>query len=103
MSAPTLFDALLSHKPPHSANTDTSIEAAEAVLGRMGMLQGRVLDALSDHGPLTADEAATILCEDKLSIRPRFTELRSTNKITDTGQGRKNASGRRAIVWAVTI
>jgi hypothetical protein len=99
MSAPTLFDSLLSHRPP--AN-DTSLEAAEIILKRMGYLQTLVLDALRDHGPLTPDEVATVACEDKLSIRPRFSELKSTGKIFDTGERRCNTSGRRAIVWAVT-
>jgi len=96
MSAPTLFDSLLSHK-----SNDTSLEAAKTILKRMGYLQALVLDALRDHGPLTPDEVATVVREDRLSIRPRFSELKSTGKIFDTGERRCNASGRRAIVWAV--
>lgn len=78
-------------------DTDTSREAAERV--DAGTLRGKVLDAIRAHGPLTADETADRLRLDKLSIRPRCTELRELGKLEDSGVRRLNASGRRAIVW----
>jgi hypothetical protein len=48
---------------------------------------------------MTADECAAQLEVDKLSIRPRFSELATMGRITDSGERHKNASGKRAIVW----
>jgi len=36
-----------------------------------------------------------------LSIRPRITELVLQGRIFDTGERRRNASGKSAIVWRV--
>ncbi len=47
---------------------------------------------------LTADQVAARLGESVLSIRPRITELKKTNRIADTGRRRKNHSGRAAAV-----
>lgn len=50
---------------------------------------------------MTADECARHLSESVLSIRPRFSELLRANRIEDTGERRKNASGRNATVWKI--
>ena len=52
----------------------------------------------SDAG-LTADEVAEVLDQSILSIRPRLTELGRLGDIEDTGERRKNQSGKKAIVW----
>ena len=88
-------------KVPGSATTDTSIAAAKDVAGKAPRLRQQVLDVLSDYGSLTADEVAELLDLDKLSIRPRLTELSKLGQITDTGTRRANQSGKKAIVWAV--
>jgi predicted ArsR family transcriptional regulator len=82
--------------------TDTSREAADRIAPSTDYLRGKVLETLAQRGALTADECAAFLCIDKLSIRPRFTELREAGLIRDTGARRANASGRRAIVWSRT-
>ena len=51
---------------------------------------------------MTADEAALFLSIDKLSIRPRFSELNRTGEIVDTGERRANDSGKKAIVWSIS-
>jgi predicted ArsR family transcriptional regulator len=86
---------------PGWKRTDTSREAADAIAPAKAVLQAKVLAALRDFGPLTADQCAFQLDIDKLSIRPRFTELKATGMIFDTGGRRFNGSGRRAIVWAL--
>jgi hypothetical protein len=48
---------------------------------------------------LTAHETAFRLRIDRASIQPRLSELRSKGRIKDSGMRRRNASGRRAIVW----
>lgn len=52
---------------------------------------------------MTSDEIATHLGIDRLSIRPRCSELLKTNKIKDTGVSRPNISGKDAAVWAAVV
>jgi predicted ArsR family transcriptional regulator len=87
-------------KPGFKAR-DTAQEAAEKIAPKAARLQGLCLDALRLHGALTADEAADAMQIDKLSIRPRFSELAAVGKIVDTGERRANDSGKRAIVWRI--
>ncbi|MFQ5776341.1 MAG: hypothetical protein ACE5GS_17620 [Kiloniellaceae bacterium] len=90
---------------PGWQSPETSIEAAEAVAPRVGRLRARVLGAVEQAeargwGGLTADEAARLLDLDVLTARPRVCELRRMDLLHDSGLRRKNASGRRAIVWS---
>lgn len=48
---------------------------------------------------MSADEIADFLQVDRLTIRPRCSELRKSGKIEDTGKRCKNASGKPAIIW----
>lgn len=86
---------------PGYQNTDTSKQAAEDMGSKASTIRGKVLDALSDIMPMTPDEMANYLGMDKLSVRPRFSELRAKNLIMDTGERRANGSGKKAIVWSV--
>lgn len=78
-------------------DTDTSEAAAQSVDAKT--LRAKVLDTISRHGPLTADETAGKIGCNILSIRPRLTELKRLGKITDTGERRENLSGRKAAVY----
>ena len=82
--------------------TTTSAAAADKMEGKAELLRKRVLGVLRTSGALTADEAAASMGESVLSIRPRFSELRLDGLIEDTGERRKNHSGRSAIVWRAT-
>ncbi len=84
---------------PALGRTDTSADAAPTG-PQARTLQAAVVRTLR-AGPATADEVAALLRQSILAIRPRFTELRATNRIYDTGIRRKNASGRNAIVWSL--
>lgn len=75
--------------------------AHEHVAGRRDLLQARCLEALRER-PLTADEVADAIGESPLSIRPRITELRGLGRVVDTGERRRNASGRSAAIWRLT-
>lgn len=86
---------------PASAKAETSIQAAVSIAAVAPRLRLMVTDALSDYGNLTADEAAQLIGVDRLSIRPRFSELKKTEEIFDTGVRRLNSSGKNAIVWSV--
>lgn len=77
---------------------DTARDAAEQIEPRARYLRDKVLQLLKEQD-LTADECAVKLYEDKLSIRPRLTELSKRELIYDTGARRVNDSGKRAIVW----
>lgn len=78
----------------------TSVEAAQSINAET--LRETVLGWLRAHGPHTADEAAAVLGETVLAIRPRFSELKRLGRIVETEQRRKNTSGRSAIVWRAT-
>jgi predicted ArsR family transcriptional regulator len=77
---------------------ETGRQAAQSI--DAGTLRARVLAELS-NGPGTADEIAFRLRVDKLSIRPRCSELAAMGKIEDSGVRRENSSGRRAVVWQI--
>lgn len=86
---------------PGFRDTDTSRAAADSVAHDAPALQALVINALrhAGDGGLTADECAARLGLNLLSIRPRVTELKAKGQVKDSGERRRNASGRRAIVW----
>lgn len=77
---------------------ETSAAAAEAMKPKAATLRAKVLDELR-NGPGTADELSDRLHIDKLSIRPRCSELAARSRIRDSGARRPNGSGKSAIVW----
>lgn len=79
---------------------DTSKQAAEEVKPSAETLRNQVFHLLKMR-EMSADQAAQLLEEDKLSIRPRFSELAKMNKIKDSGKRTLNSSGKKAIVWRV--
>lgn len=90
----------MSELPGYSEPT-TSKDAARAVAPRVGPLQQRVLAALALAADIP-DALAVRLGEDRLSIRPRFTELAKLGLIEKTGERRLNgSSGLKAAVWRV--
>lgn len=86
--------------PGHKGG-ETSISAAEEMAPHTGRLQKMALDAIRAAGTdgLTADELAAALGLDRWTIQPRTSELRAKALIADSGQRRRNVSGKRAIVW----
>lgn len=86
---------------------ETSITAADQILSKATTLRQEVLSLLRERQHLirglTADEAAAIMGESILSIRPRFSELKAANLIEDTGRRRLNASRRNAVVWVAAL
>jgi hypothetical protein len=99
MNAPLLYPHY-----PGSRGVPTSDEAAEAIAPRIGRLQSLVFAAITKAGDggLTADEVADTLQMDRWSVQPRTTELRLRDLIEDSGQRRRNRTGKRAIVWTAT-
>jgi predicted ArsR family transcriptional regulator len=87
---------------PGYRQTETSKAAAESMKADAGLIRSAVVAALQRHGPMTADQCAVALTLDKLSVRPRLSELRELGRVEDSGERRSNASGRSAIVWRLT-
>ncbi len=75
-----------------------SAAAAFSVKADAEKLREKVLDVLRFHD-LTADEAANMLGESVLSIRPRVAELFKLGFIYKSGVRRRNTSGHAANVW----
>ena len=86
---------------PGHRGVDTSIEAADAmasVTGRLRQIAYRSIKEAGESG-LTTDELATVTGFDRGSIQPRTSELKLMHRIKDSKLRRKNANGKRAIVW----
>lgn len=85
---------------------ETSREAAESIQPHMNRLEQIVIDTIRDHGPMTADQIAIVSGVDKLSIRPRCSQLANEDRkggpvLVDTGERRVNESRKRAVVWGI--
>ena len=88
---------------PGWKGTETSRQAAEDMAPNAETLRHLAYDVLQRAGQngLTADECARMLRRDRLSIRPRISELHTMGKIQDSGKRRLNDSGKLVIVWEV--
>ena len=86
---------------PGHRHVETSMAAADDLAPKLGRLQRMAETAIRDAGipGLTADELAAKLGMDRWSIQPRTSELRRKGLIRDSGQRRRNATGKMAIVW----
>lgn len=100
-----LTNTTLMHYPstPGSKTGGTSEEAARDIAQSAPFIRDRVM-ALLRESPfgLTADECALRLRLDKLSVRPRFSELKEMGKIYASPTRRENSSGKMAVVWMAT-
>ncbi len=94
---------------PNSAGfkgaAETGREAAEAIAPKLGHLQSMVLAAIKSRGAygLTPEELADVRDIGRVSVQPRFSELKAKGLIVDSGRRRQNPSRRkRAVVWVAT-
>jgi hypothetical protein len=92
-------------RPGFKGTAETGREAAEAIAPKLGRLQRLVLDLVTQRGAqgITPEEASDLTGEDRVSLQPRFSELRAKGRIIDSLQRRTNPSSRkRAVVWVLT-
>lgn len=85
---------------PGYKRTGTSQQAANTTEAEL--LRQKTYQALLVKN-MTSDEIAEFLGIDRLSIRPRCSELVKSRKIKDSGVRHKNISGKNAIVWAAVV
>jgi hypothetical protein len=100
---PTLFTHGTKYpSAPGFKDRDTSKAAADAIAPTAEYLRHLVLKALAVRA-MSADQIASYLGVDKLSIRPRCSELSKMKPplIMDSGKRTPNASGKLAIVWVL--
>lgn len=93
----------MDHYPgtPGHRNVTTSIAAAQHLAPKLGRLQRMAMAAIRAAGPdgLTASELAEVMGMERWSVQPRTSELRCKCLIRDSGQRRRNVTGKAAIVW----
>ena len=80
---------------------DTSVAAIASLAPALGPIAASVLSAIkgAGSGGLTTNEVAQQIRIDRGTVQPRTSELKLLGLITDSGQRRFNANGKRAIVW----
>jgi predicted ArsR family transcriptional regulator len=76
------------------------LESLAAIIPLRTKMQRRVMDQF-ECGNFTADEIALRLGLSILAARPRCAELVKRGFLEDSGERRKNNSGRSATVWAI--
>jgi predicted RNA-binding Zn ribbon-like protein len=90
---------------PGWKESTTSRDAALSIAPSAVVIREKVLAAFRAAGErgLTADEAARIVMVDRLSVRPRVTELSKETppKIIASERTRLNESTRAARVWVI--
>ena len=90
---------------PGAKVVGTSKDAAEKIAPHAKTVRRDVLKeyaTASDDG-LTPDEAAKLVGNSVLTVRPRCAELKRLGHIKSTGETRKNASGHSANVLRITV
>lgn len=91
--------------PGFKGSAETGREAAEAIAPKLGRLQRLVRELVEVRAGqgITPEEAADVTGQDRVSLQPRFSELRAKGVIADSGRRRRNpSSGKAAIVWVAT-
>lgn len=91
-------------QPGFKGDAETGREAAAAIAPHLGRLQRIVLGVVTDRGALgvTPEEAGEVLDMARVSVQPRFSELKAKGQVVDSGMRRVNASSRkRAVVYVL--
>lgn len=94
-----------------TSDPETSHEAAESVRPFLTARREAVLLVLGGAGPMTDEELQAeylfaagmdiVPAQSASGLRTRRSELVDAGMVVDTGERRRTASGRQAVVWAV--
>lgn len=81
----------------------TSSESAERIEAKVAAVRKRCIELLTAAGPagLSPDQAAELMDESILTVRPRFSELVAAHVIEETGRRTTNKSGHSANIYAL--
>ncbi len=89
---------------PHQHHSDTSFAAAEEAEAGSGGQRRAVRDLLLlQQDGLIDEEIQHMLHMNPSTERPRRIELVKTGIAQDSGRRRNTSSGRKAVVWQLTI
>lgn len=92
-----LFDE---HARARRSDPVTSKAAAASV--EVARMEGKVLEVLRQYpAGLTTEQITGYTGEPLVSISPRLRPLTEKGLVEDSGERRRNMSGRRAIIWKV--
>lgn len=111
MADPDLFGHIADDEAPrypdapgYKGEAETGREAAEAVAPKLGRYQRLVNELVAARGSqgITPEEAADVTGLDRVSLQPRFSELKRKGMVVDSGRRRRNpSSGKSAVVWVL--
>jgi hypothetical protein len=74
-------------RPGFKGDSETGREAAAAIAPKLGRLQRLVRELVAARGTqgITPEEAADVTGQDRVSLQPRFSELKAKGTIVDSG------------------
>lgn len=81
--------------------TDPDTSHAAPIYSRVRQHKQMALRALRDNGPMTSEEVAAVTNLTHAQAWRRLSDLKNEGKVYDTGERRKNHSGRYAVVWGI--
>lgn len=85
-----------------SITTQTRRAAYDEVRPTTGKRHREILEAITEHGPMTADELMTVMgYSDPNMVRPRLTELKDSGALTTVDKRKSRRSGKLVAVWAI--
>ena len=87
----------------HRDDPETSAEAARRAVFLAGQHHRLILQALTDHGPMTGDEVANVTPLDKFQVMRRMKELCEVGRVEDSGDRRPTPKGRPSVVWKIRV
>lgn len=80
----------------------TSAEAARHIKPSVKIIRARITDYMRRFArPVSADDVAEGIGMSILSVRPRFSEMRTDGLIEQSGERGINASGRTCALWVL--
>lgn len=88
-------------RPGFKGLAETSPDAAAGVAPTAATWRDKAMVAYRLRFPsgYTAEELAAVIGCERVTAQPRVSELLALGKVVDSGERRRNGSGKRAVVW----